>query len=50
MEIPDSKDAGWPYEVIGHQDTENSMEVLAQAIKARNVNPQIFAIEKLSSS
>ncbi len=33
MEIPDAKAAGWSYEVIGHQDTENSMEVLAQAIK-----------------
>ncbi|MFJ6268287.1 M24 family metallopeptidase [Lysinibacillus xylanilyticus] len=46
MEIPDAKEAGWSYEVIGHQDTENSMEVLAQAIKDRNVNPQTFAIEK----
>ena len=46
MEIPDAKAAGWSYEVIGHQDTENSMEVLAQAIVARQINPATFAIEK----
>ncbi|MGE7092110.1 M24 family metallopeptidase [Lysinibacillus sp. NPDC048646] len=46
MEIPDAKDAGWPYEVIGHQDTENAMEILAQAIKERNEYPSTFAIEK----
>ena len=46
MEIPDAKAAGWTYEVIGHQDTEDSMVVLADAIKARGVNPSIFAIEK----
>ena len=46
MEIPDAKAAGWAYEVIGHQDTEDSMVVLANAIKARGVDPAIFAIEK----
>ncbi|KOS67645.1 metallopeptidase [Lysinibacillus contaminans] len=46
MEIPDAKAAGWSYEVIGHQDTEDSMVVLADAIKARGVDPAIFAIEK----
>lgn len=46
MEIPDAKAAGWTYEVIGHQDTQNSMVVLADAIKARGVNPTTFAIEK----
>jgi len=46
MEIPDAKAAGWSYEVVGHQDTENAMEVLAQTIKDRNVNPSAFAIEK----
>ena len=49
MEIPDAKAAGWSYEVIGHQDTENSMEVLAQAIVARQITPATFAIEKLNS-
>ena len=42
MEIPDAKAAGWSYEVIGHQDTENSMEVLAQAIVARQITPATF--------
>lgn len=46
MEIPDAKAAGWTYEVIGHQDTQDSMVVLADAIKARGVNPTTFAIEK----
>lgn len=46
MEIPDAKAAGWSYEVIGHQDTDNAMDILAQAIIARNVNPLTFAIEK----
>lgn len=46
MEIPDAKAAGWSYEVVGHQDTENSMEVLAQTIRERNVNPSTLAIEK----
>lgn len=46
MEIPDAKAAGWSYEVIGHQDTDNAMDILAQAIVARNVNPLTFAIEK----
>ncbi|MFJ7950303.1 M24 family metallopeptidase [Lysinibacillus sp. NPDC096418] len=46
MEIPDAKAAGWTYEVVGHQDTQDSMVVLANAIKARGVNPTTFAIEK----
>lgn len=46
MEIPDAKAAGWSYEVIGHEDTEDSMVVLANAIQARGVNPLNFAIEK----
>lgn len=46
MEISDAKAAGWSYEVIGHQDTDNAMDILAQAIIARNVNPLTFAIEK----
>lgn len=46
MEMADAKAAGWSYEVIGHQDTENSMVVLANAIKARGVDPKTFAIEK----
>ncbi|MFJ7736813.1 M24 family metallopeptidase [Lysinibacillus sp. NPDC097287] len=46
MEIPDAKAAGWTYEVIGHQDTQDSMVVLADAIKARGENPTTFAIEK----
>ncbi len=46
MEIPDAQAAGWSYEIIGHQDTDNAMDVLAQAIHKRNVNPSTFAIEK----
>lgn len=46
MEIPDAQAAGWAYEVIGHQDTDDSMVVLANAITARGVDPKVFAIEK----
>lgn len=46
MEVPDAIAAGWSYEVIGHQDTEDAMVVLANAIKERGVNPTNFAIEK----
>ncbi|MCR8852759.1 M24 family metallopeptidase [Lysinibacillus fusiformis] len=46
MEIPDAKAAGWSYEVIGHQDTDNSMEILAEAITSREIQPTTFAIEK----
>ncbi|MEG0449590.1 MAG: Xaa-Pro peptidase family protein [Lysinibacillus sp.] len=46
MEIPDARAAGWCYDIIGHLDTQNAMTVLANAIKARNVDPTTFAIEK----
>ncbi|GLC88300.1 M24 family metallopeptidase [Lysinibacillus piscis] len=46
MEVPDAQAAGWTYDTIGHQDTENAMELLAQAIQDRIGQPATFAIEK----
>lgn len=46
MEIPDVQAAGWTYDVIGHLDTDHSMVVLADTIKARGVNLTTLAIEK----
>ncbi len=44
MEVPDAKRASNFDNVIGYYDTQNSMDVLAQALKARGV--QTIAIEK----
>ena len=46
MEIPDVVAAGWSYEVIGHEDTENAWDVVAKAVRARNVAFNTLAIEK----
>ena len=46
MEIPDVVAAGWSYEVIGHEDTQNAWDVVANAVKARNVSFNTLAIEK----
>lgn len=46
MEIPDAKASGWPFEVIGHDDTENPWKVLSQEIQLRINNITAIAIEK----
>lgn len=33
MEIPDAKAAGWDGEIIGHEDTDNAWDILAQKSK-----------------
>ncbi|MGE7666084.1 M24 family metallopeptidase [Ureibacillus composti] len=46
MEVPDAISAGWNYEAVGHLDTDNAWEVLANAIKSRGVDLSSIAIEK----
>ncbi|GGG29855.1 dipeptidase [Lysinibacillus alkalisoli] len=47
MEVPDAKRAsGWE-DVVGHLDTQNAMDILADAIRARVSDVKSIAIEKL---
>lgn len=46
MEMPDVVAAGWTYEVVGHEDTENAWDVVAKAVTTRNMNFSTLAIEK----
>ncbi|MCZ2257980.1 M24 family metallopeptidase [Sporosarcina sp. G11-34] len=46
MEVPDVKATGWPFEVIGHADTEDAWDVVLKAIRNRGYMPKSFAIEK----
>ena len=32
MEVPDAVAAGWSFETVGHQDTENAWDVVADAV------------------
>lgn len=46
MEMPDAKNAGWSGDIIGHADTDNSMELLQQAAAERMGTLRKMAIEK----
>ncbi|HSP23189.1 MAG TPA: Xaa-Pro peptidase family protein [Planococcus sp. (in: firmicutes)] len=46
MEMPDAKNAGWEGDIIGHTDTENSMDILQRAVSERAGNLSKIAIEK----
>lgn len=46
MEVPDVKATGFPYEVVGHLDTENAWDIVANTIAKRDVQLQTIAIEK----
>ncbi|AQU78963.1 peptidase M24 family protein [Planococcus faecalis] len=46
MEIPDAKNAGWTGEIVGHEDTQNSMEILYKTAKSRGIELKTMAIEK----
>lgn len=46
MEVPDAVAAGWPFEVIGHLDTENAWDKVAQNVAKRGVTVNSLAIEK----
>ncbi len=46
MEVPDAKNAGWNFDVVGHQDTDQPWQLLKQAIENRKITPLQIAIEK----
>jgi len=46
MEAPDAVNAGWSQEIIGHLDTDNPWNLIAQAIQSRGITVSTFAIEK----
>ncbi len=46
MEVPDVLSAGWPYEVVGHADTDDAWDIIMNTLKARGSNPNSIAIEK----
>ncbi|SIT85121.1 M24 family metallopeptidase [Edaphobacillus lindanitolerans] len=47
MEVPDVKAAGWTGGVIGHEDTDDAWEIVANAVKERDVHPASIAVEKV---
>ncbi|AIY05061.1 Xaa-Pro dipeptidase [Planococcus sp. PAMC 21323] len=46
MEIPDAKNAGWTGEIVGHEDTQNSMEILYKTAQSRGIDFKTMAVEK----
>lgn len=46
MEVPDVKAAGWSFEAIGHEDTDDAWEIFKQAVQKRGDLPATIAIEK----
>ena len=46
MEVPDVKAAGWPFEVVGHADTEDAWDIVVEAVHKRGLAPTSIAIEK----
>ena len=46
MEVPDAIAAGWAFEAVGHEDTQNAWDVFKAACDARGVQLQTIAIEK----
>ncbi|RHW33484.1 aminopeptidase P family protein [Lysinibacillus yapensis] len=46
METLDAKNAGWTQEIIGHLDTDNPWQLIAQAIDSRGLTISSMAIEK----
>lgn len=46
MEVPDAKNAGWNFDLVGHQDTDQPWQLLKQAIKNKKIIPSQIAIEK----
>ncbi|WP_019415969.1 Xaa-Pro peptidase family protein [Paenisporosarcina sp. TG20] len=46
MEVPDAKAAGWAFDIVGHQDTDNPWELLKEAINKKGIPISQLAIEK----
>lgn len=45
MEVPDAQAAGWSFDVVGHQDTDNPWQLLKDAIEKKSTISRL-AIEK----
>jgi Xaa-Pro dipeptidase len=46
MEEAQAKGAGWNYEIIGYNDTDNPWELIKQSLYKRNINVERLAIER----
>jgi Xaa-Pro dipeptidase len=46
MEVPDAKEAGWSFDIVGHQDTDQPWQLLKEAIDRKGINVSQLAIEK----
>ena len=46
MEVPDVKAAGWSYDVVGHEDTDDAWDIVMTAVEKRGALPTSIAIEK----
>ncbi|MFC5590394.1 M24 family metallopeptidase [Sporosarcina soli] len=46
MEVPDVKAAGWSFEAIGHEDTDDAWDIVKLAVQKRGDLPATIAIEK----
>ena len=46
MEVPDAQAAGWAFETVGHEDTENAWDVFAKTVASRGLDINTIAIEK----
>lgn len=46
MEVPDVKAAGWTYDIIGYEDTDDAWEFLATAVHNKTKKLSSIAIEK----
>lgn len=46
MEVPDVKAAGWAYDVVGHEDTQDAWDIVMSAVEKRGSLPSSIAIEK----
>ncbi|MFC4409794.1 M24 family metallopeptidase [Chungangia koreensis] len=46
MEVPDVEAAGWIYETVGHADTDNAWDLVAEAVSRRAIPLKKLGIEK----
>jgi Xaa-Pro dipeptidase len=49
MEVKQAKDAGWSYEILGYNDTQNPWEMIRNALTSRKIEPngvRTLAVEK----
>lgn len=46
MEAEDAKKAGWSYEIVGYQDTDNAWDIVSSRINSRLEKISEFGIEK----